>query len=206
MLLDGSDLCRDTCVLTSKGFEAQPRSRRNALILSVRNNRQQLGRAIAALRRDDPELGHMSTDRIRQHRSLTHQKLSAAVYHQARLLLFRFDRYKTHRRPRHRLADGSRIIGVVLAALQISLHIARRHKPHRVAKRLKLTAPMMCARTCLNTNEAGRQRSEELQHLRSANALADYHCTINVHPVNLEDRLRNIETNCANLAHGRLPS
>jgi hypothetical protein len=42
--------------------------------------------------------------------------------------------------------------------------------------------------------------------LRAAEPLADYHRTINIHAVNLEYRLRNIETNRANLAHGRLPS
>ena len=31
-------------------------------------------------------------------------------------------------------------------------------------------------------------------------------CAFHVHPVNLKDRLRNIETNRANLAHERLPS
>ena len=36
--------------------------------------------------------------------------------------------------------------------------------------------------------------------------LADHHRAINIHPVNLEYRLRNIETNRANFAHGRLPS
>jgi hypothetical protein len=35
---------------------------------------------------------------------------------------------------------------------------------------------------------------------------ADHHYTYNIDPVHLEYRLRNIETNRANLAHGRLPS
>jgi hypothetical protein len=186
MLLNGSDLCRDICVLASKGFKAQPRSRWNALILSVRNNRQQLGRAIAALGRDNAELGHMSTDRIRQHRALTDQKLPAAVQHQAGLLLLRFDRHKTHRRPRHRLADCGSIIGVVFAALEIGFYIARRHQPHCMAERVKLATPMMCTRARFKANETGRQRSEELQHLCAAHTLADHHRTINIHAVNLE--------------------
>src|SRR5262245_60475456 len=65
---------------------------------------------------------------------------------------------------------------------------------------------MMCGRTCLNADEAGRQRREELQKLRSADALADHHRAIGVHAVNLKNRLRDIETDRANLAHGRLPS
>ena len=65
---------------------------------------------------------------------------------------------------------------------------------------------MMCGRTCLNADEAGRQRREELQKLRSADTLADHHRAIGVHAVNLKNRLRDIETDRANLAHGRLPS
>src|SRR4026209_319349 len=65
---------------------------------------------------------------------------------------------------------------------------------------------MMCTRACFNTNKAARQGREELQYLSAANALADYHRTINIHAVNLEYRLRNIETDRDNLAHGRLPS
>jgi hypothetical protein len=52
----------------------------------------------------------------------------------------------------------------------------------------------------------GRQRREELQQLRSADAFADHHHAIGVHAVNLKNRLRDVETDRANLAHGRLPS
>jgi hypothetical protein len=58
----------------------------------------------------------------------------------------------------------------------------------------------MCARTRLNADEAGRQRREELQQLRPANALADHYRPIGVHAVNLKNRLRDIETDRANLA------
>jgi hypothetical protein len=65
---------------------------------------------------------------------------------------------------------------------------------------------MMCGRTGLNADEAGRQCREELQQLRSGDALPDHHRAINIHSVNLKNRLRDIETDRANLAHGRLPS
>src|SRR6266487_2529940 len=103
-LLDGDDLCPDSCILASKDVEAQPHGRWNAIILLVSDDLEQLCRAIAALCGDNAELGHMPTDRIRQHRSLTNQKLPAAVQHQAALLLFRLRRHKSHRRPRDRLA------------------------------------------------------------------------------------------------------
>jgi hypothetical protein len=128
------------------------------------------------------------------------------MQHQSRLLLFRFCCHETHRRPCYCLANRGGIVGVVFAPLEIGLHIGRRHQPYRVAERLKLTAPMMCARTSLNTHQARRNSRKELQDLRTADPLADHHRAISIHAVNLKHRLRNVETNCANLAHGRLPS
>lgn len=48
----------------SKNGEAQSRDRWDAIIIRVGNNLEQLSRAVAALRRDDAELGHVSTDRV----------------------------------------------------------------------------------------------------------------------------------------------
>src|SRR5215470_10303109 len=62
MFLDRSNLGRDNGILPSKNGEAQPRSRWNAIILLVSNDLEQLGRAIAALRRDNAELRHMPSD------------------------------------------------------------------------------------------------------------------------------------------------
>src|SRR6266511_2173037 len=138
--------------------------------------------------------------------SLTSQQLPAAMQHQARLLLFRLRRHKSHRRPRDRFADCGGVVGIVFAALQIGFHVARRHQPHRVAERLKPAAPIMCGRTRLNADEAGRKGREELQQLCSGDALPDYYRASSVHAVNLKNRLRDIETDRANLAHGRLPS
>src|SRR5437762_7857222 len=75
-----------------------------------------------------------------------------------------------------------------------------------MAKRPKLTAPMMGTWARLNANNARRQSREELKHLGAAHTLADYNYAIVIHAVNLKYRFRNIETNRANLAHGRLPS
>src|SRR6266403_1384737 len=204
--LDGYGLFPDSRILASKDVETEPGGRWNAIILLISDDLEQLGRAIAALCGDDAELGHMPADRVRQHRSLTNQKLPAAMQHQARLLLFRLRRNKSHRGPRDRLADCGSVVGIVFAALNVGLYVARRHQPHRVAEPLKSAAPVMCARTCLNADEAGGQRREELQQLRSANAFADHYRAPGVHSVNLKNRLRDIETDRANLAHGRLPS
>src|SRR5262245_57704295 len=55
-------------------------------------------------------------------------------------------------------------------------------------------------------NEAPRQTGEKIQHPGPADPLADHHRAQPINPVNLEHRLRYIQTNRDNLAHGRLPS
>src|SRR5712692_9733045 len=103
--LDGYGLFPDSRILASKDVETEPGGRWNAIILLVSDDLEQLCRAIAALCGDNAELGHMPTDRIRQHRSVTNQKLPAAVQHQAGLLLFRLRRHEPHVCPGDRLAD-----------------------------------------------------------------------------------------------------
>jgi hypothetical protein len=129
--LDGHDFCPDGRVLASKDAEAEPRGRWNTIILLVGDDLEQRCCAVAALCSDNAEFGHMPTDRIRQHRSLTNQKLSAAMQHQAGLLLFRLRRDKSHRQPRDRLADCGGVVGIVLAALQIGFYApqCRRGRP-----------------------------------------------------------------------------
>src|SRR5215471_20093213 len=97
--LDGHDLCPDNRILASKDVEAEPRGRWNAIILLVSDDLEQFRCAIAALSSNNAEFGHVPTDGIRQHRSLTNQKLPAAMQHQAGLLLFRLRCHKSHRRP-----------------------------------------------------------------------------------------------------------
>src|SRR5262245_940308 len=78
-LLDGCDLCCDGYVLASKNIEAEPRECRKPVVFRIGNDLEQLGRAVASFCRDDAELGHMPADRVRKHRSLTDQELSAAM-------------------------------------------------------------------------------------------------------------------------------
>src|SRR5262252_6465278 len=65
---------------------------------------------------------------------------------------------------------------------------------------------MMRGRTGFDPDQARRQLAKILQHLCATDALADHNDAIDIHPVRLKHRFRNIETNRANLAHGRLPS
>jgi len=75
-----------------------------------------------------------------------------------------------------------------------------------MAQRLQLAAPVMGGRTGFDADQTRLQAAKELQHLRPADALADHYRTSLIDAVNLEHRLRNIETDCDNLAHGQLPS
>jgi hypothetical protein len=61
-----------------------------------------------------------------------------------------------------------------------------------------------CAR--FHANEARRQIGKELKNPRSTNTPAADHPAISIDAVNLKHRLRNIDPDRANLAHGRFPS
>src|SRR5215212_11125680 len=69
--LDSSDLCCDRGVLAGKNIQAEPCGRGYPTILLVSNDLEQLGCAVASLRRDNAKLGQVTADRVRQHRSLT---------------------------------------------------------------------------------------------------------------------------------------
>jgi hypothetical protein len=70
------------------------------------------------------------------------------------LLINRFDGNEAHAGPRHRLADGGGIGGVVFASLHIGLHVTRRHQTHGMPERRQLARPMVRGRTSLHTDEA----------------------------------------------------
>jgi hypothetical protein len=75
-----------------------------------------------------------------------------------------------------------------------------------VSELLELACPLVrrCAR--FHANKASWQFGKELKNLCSTNTLADHHRAIRIDAVNLKHRLRNIDPDRANLAHGRLPS
>lgn len=70
------------------------------------------------------------------------------------MLLFAPHRHEVHARSRHRLADCLCIGRVVLAALEVSLDVARRHQPELVAERDQFARPMVRSRARLDTDRA----------------------------------------------------
>src|SRR6516165_4746402 len=204
--VDGCDLDSDRVILPRQHIENVAHGRRHAAIRTIGNDPQQLRRSITALGRHDAEFGQVPAEGIAQHRTLAHQQLPGPVQHQGGLLLLGLDRDEPHRRPRDRLADRCRIIRVVLAAFEIGLHITWRDQPNHVTKQLQLAAPVMRGRTRFDPDQAGWQLAKILQNPCSTDALADHNRARIIDPVHLEYRLPNIQTNRANLAHGRLPS
>ena len=88
------------------------------------------------------------------------------------LLVSRLDRHKAHRRPHNRLADRRRIRRVVLVALDVGLHVLRRHQTYLMAKRAQLPRPIMRRRASLQADQTARQSVEERQNLRTPKLLA----------------------------------
>jgi hypothetical protein len=63
--LYGAYLGRQSSILARQNIKTEPCRWWNTIILSIGNDPQQFGGAIAALGRDDAELSHMPSDRIR---------------------------------------------------------------------------------------------------------------------------------------------
>src|SRR3954462_5103992 len=121
-----------------------------------------------------------------------------------RLLLLAFHRHEAHARALGGFADGLGIRPVVLLPLHVRLDVGRRDQAHGVAQLAELTRPVMRPGAGLHRHRAGRLGGEEFEHLRPHQALAEHHTAGRVCPVRLENPLRNVQSDCVNLSHGRL--
>src|SRR5213082_3373458 len=121
------------------------------------------------------------------------------------LLLDTLHRNESHGRTADRLADRLRVAAVVLVALQIRLHIRRRHQSHLMAITADHPRPVVRGTTSLNSHGAWRKLREELLHRATPKLATQHNGSRSINSVNLKHVLRQIQTNCANLAHGRLP-
>ena len=74
---------------------------------------------------------------------LPDEEVPGAMKHQATLLLRRFGRHEAHAGPLHRFTDRLGIGRIVLLALDVGLHIGRRHEPHGMPYGLQFARPMM---------------------------------------------------------------
>src|SRR5262249_30683520 len=110
-----------------------------------------------------------------------------------------------HVRPAHGLADCLCVGSIVLLSLDVRLHVGWRHEPHTVAERLKFTRPVMRRGAGLDANQAWRQLLEEGQHVSPLQPAADEDIAFRIDPVNLKDRLCDIEADCRNRLHRLAP-
>ena len=130
---------------------------------------------------------------------LPHQKIARPMQHQLTLLLGRFDLHKTHGWAAHRLADRLGVGSIVLVALDVCLHIPRRHQTNLVTKLREFTRPIMSCGASLHTDQAWRQRLEELQHLAAPQLPPNDDLLGHVDPVNLKHVLGDIQTDRGDL-------
>src|SRR4051812_31315305 len=79
------------------------------------------------------------------------------MLHQPALLLSRFELNKAHGRSPDRLADCLSIGGIVLVALDVRLHVLRRHQPHLVTEFHEFARPIMGRGARLHTDKAPRK-------------------------------------------------
>src|SRR5262249_7487079 len=114
--------------------------------------------------------------------------------HQLALLLGRLHRHKTHGRAANRLTTRFRVNRIVLVALDVSLHVFRRHQTNLVTKLRQLTCPIMRRGTRLHADQAGRQRRKELQHLTAPKLLPDDDLLGRINAVDLKHVLGDIQT------------
>src|SRR5204863_1237819 len=139
------------------------------------------------------------------HRALPHQQRAGGMNSERGLLLDTLHRNESHGRTADRLADRLRVAAVVLVALQIRLHIRRRHQSHLMAITADHPRPVVRGTTSLSSHGAWRKLREELLHRATPKLATQHNSSRSINSVNLKHVLRQIQTNCANLAHGRLP-
>ena len=130
---------------------------------------------------------------------LPHQQIACSMLHQSTLLLGRLRPHKSHPRPANRLADRLGVRRVVFVALDVSLHVLRRHQTNLVTELRQLTCPVVRGGTGLHANQARRQRREELHHLTATKLPPHDHLLGRIDAVDLKRVLGDIQTDCGNL-------
>jgi len=138
------------------------------------------------LRRNDAEFGHVSAQGVDQHRALPNQKAARPMQHQHRLLLGVLYRHKPHRRPRYRFTDRFRIGGIVFVALDVGLHIGRRHQLHPMSECDQLTSPIMRCRAGFHADQTRLERPEIGDHAAPPQPPANDNASIGVDAMDLE--------------------
>ena len=153
---------------------------------------------------DEAELREMAAQRVHGHRSLLDHERAGLVQHQHGLLVGALDRDEPHIGPRHRLSDRRRIVGVVLAALEVGLDVSRRHQNHLVSQRPELTRPMVRRSASFHPDPGRTDPSKETQELRPAQFPPHRRRSFTFDRMDLKEPLAQVDPNSDKLFHGRL--
>jgi hypothetical protein len=113
------------------------------LVARVGNNKKQFGDPSASDRRNNAELGEMSSDRIDYRDLLTDEQMTSSVKHQAALLLRCLGRHKPHVGSGNRLANRFCVGHVVLLPFDVGLNVSGRHQSHGMTEGLEFAGPMV---------------------------------------------------------------
>ena len=158
-----------------------------------------------ALGRDPAILGQVPTDRVAELGPLPHRPIARAEHQRGRLLLLGLYRHEAHARPLRRLADRLGIHRIVLMPLHKRLHIGRRNQSDLVAHRLQLACLVTCAATCLQPYCTAQLSSEDAQQLCPRDLAAEDRPPGTIRTVPLKNMPGDIQPDCGNFRHGRLP-
>jgi len=182
------------------------RARGKAPIALIGDHRSQFVDLLNTARRHDPELSQMAPQRVDQHGTLPDKKIADTVRDENCLLLCSLDWHKAHGGAAHGLADGFGVCRIVLVAFHIRLDVAGRHQTHVMPATSDLARPEVGGAAGLNADNAGRQSGKEARDLASTQPPAQNDSLSPVNPVELENMLREIDPDGANLVHGWLLS
>src|SRR3954452_4025570 len=128
------------------------------------------------------------------------------MQHHGALLLWCLHCHEPHRRPRNRFTDRFCIGSIILATLDVGLHVLSRHQPNIMPQRDQLAGPIMRGVTRLHPDQASRQLLEERQDTAPAQAPPHHHFARRIDPVHLKHRLRDIQPDRRNGPHPGSPS
>src|SRR6267154_2162788 len=118
------DLLLEAEQLSAERGKARAGNLRHPFVARVGNNMQQFHDTFTPDRRDNAELGEVSSDRINHRGLLAYEQMASAVKHQAALLLRRLCWHEPHGCPGDCLADRLGISRIVLLPLDVGLHVA----------------------------------------------------------------------------------
>src|SRR3954454_9412336 len=147
----------------------------------------------------------MATNGVAQLRAIADQPVTYADQHQGGLLLCRFHRHEAHCRPAHRFAKRFSVRRVVLAALDVRFNQLRRDQLHRMPERLQQPRTMVACTAGFDRDHGRGKLLKECKYLLAPKLLAQNRLLGGVHSMKLENVLRRIHPNSANLLHGRSP-